>query len=42
MLREPRKAYASDFNGESDALSLDNTLPWGETFNGAETLSGPI
>lgn len=30
ILREPREAYARDFSTESDALRLDNSVPWGE------------
>ena len=37
LLREPREAYARDFGSESDALRLDNTVPWEKNLENAET-----
>jgi len=37
LLREPREAYAADFGSESDALRLDNTVPWEKNLENAET-----
>jgi hypothetical protein len=40
-LREPGEAYRGEFNGESDALRAENTLPWQRITETAETYRGP-
>ena len=36
-LRERSEAYAHDFGGESEPLRLENTVPWYENAEAAET-----
>jgi hypothetical protein len=37
ILREQSEAYGENFTGESDSLTLDNTISWEENIETVET-----